>query len=369
MSPSDAGYQALEVGSSLTWNQTTPQLILTSANLSVAGNTTTTFGANINTGQNTGRGADLYVLGKNTTSLIWARSSATYDQVLIGNSATASTLVRGAKLQINSTDSMMIPSGTTAQRPSSTGGTDTTGMLRFNTTATAMEIYTGAAWQSLSTQFTVIADQQFSGDGTTVDFTLTESQTTNSCIVSINGVIQIPTLAYSVSTTTLTFTEAPASGDVIDVRKLTTTATVTAISGANGYMGFYADNDGAYVTTGTAAATNTTYWDTAGAQVSAIANVAVASANTATTVDTMSTSTYRSAKYIVQVTKGTNYQVMEALLISDGTTATITTYGTVQTNGNLGVLAAAQSGGNVTLQFIANSASTTVRVKKDYLVI
>jgi hypothetical protein len=187
--------------------------------------------------------------------------------------------------------------------------------------------------------------------------------------VSINGVIQIPTAAYSVSGVTLTFTEAPASGDLIDVRKLTTTATVTAISGTNGYMGFYADNNGAYVTTGTAAATNTTYWDTSGAEVNAIGNVTVASANTATTVDTMSTSTYRSAKYIVQVTNGTNYQVMEALMISNGTTATITTYGTIQTNGNLGVLAATQSGSNSLLQFIATNTSNVVRIKKDYLVI
>jgi hypothetical protein len=329
----------------------------------------TTWGANINVGQNTGNGADLYVLGKNTTSLIWARSSTTYDQVLIGNSATASTLVRGAKLQINSTDSMMIPSGTTAQRPSSTGGTDTTGMLRFNTTSTAMEVYNGSSWQSLSTQFTVIATDSFNGDGSTTAFTMAASSTTNGAIVSINGIVQIPTTAYSCSGTTLTFTEAPASGDVIDVRRLTTTSTITAISGPNGYMGFYADNNGAYVTTGTSSANNTTYWDTSGAEVNAVGNVTVASANTATTVDTMSTSTYRSAKYIVQVTNGTNYQVMEALMISNGTTATITTYGTVQTNGNLGVLAATQSGGNVTLQFIATNTSNVVRIKKDYLVI
>jgi len=336
---------------------------LTTANL------VTTWGANINVGQNTGNGADLYVLGKNTTSLIWARSSTTYDQVLIGNSATASTLVRGAKLQINSTDSMMIPSGTTAQRPSSTGGTDTTGMLRFNTTSTAMEVYNGSSWQSLSTQFTVIATDSFNGDGSTTAFTMAASSTTNGAIVSINGIVQIPTTAYSCSGTTLTFTEAPASGDVIDVRRLTTTSTITAISGTNGYMGFYADNNGAYVTTGTGSANNTTYWDTSGAEVNAVGNVTVASANTATTVDTMSTSTYRSAKYIVQVTNGTNYQVMEALLISNGTTATVTTYGTIQTNGNLGVLSATQSGSNSLLQFIATNATNIVRIKKDYLVI
>ena len=134
-------------------------------------------------------------------------------------------------------------------------------------------------------------------------------------------------------------------------------------------MAFSVDNNGAYVYTGTSSTAATTYWDTAGSQVSAIANVSVASANTATTVDTMATGTYRSAKYIVQISNGANYQVMEALLISNGTTATVTTYGTVQTNGNLGVLSATQSGSNALLQFTAANATNNVRITKDYLLI
>jgi hypothetical protein len=86
--------------------------------------------------------------------------------------------------------------------------------------------------------FTVIADEQFAGDGSTVAFTLGSTQTTNSCIVSINGVVQIPITAYSVSgvdpTCVLTFTEAPAPGDVIDVRQITTTTTVTSIANSSG---------------------------------------------------------------------------------------------------------------------------------------
>jgi len=49
---------------------------------------------------------------------------------------------------------------------------------------------------------------------------LDTSTTTAAALIMLNGVVQIPTTAYSVSTTTLTFTEAPASGDVIDVRFL-----------------------------------------------------------------------------------------------------------------------------------------------------
>jgi hypothetical protein len=112
-------------------------------------------------------------------------------------------------------------------------------MLRFNTTTDALEIYDNDSWTSVGVPvFTVIDDEQFAGDGSTVAFTLGSTQTTNSCIVSINGVVQIPTLAYSVSgtdpTCVLTFTEAPASGDVIDVRQITTTTSVTSISNSPG---------------------------------------------------------------------------------------------------------------------------------------
>ena len=78
----------------------------------------------------------------------------------------------------------------------------------------------------------MITDQQFNGDGTTTAFTLSNTATTASTIVSINGVLQIPTSAYSVSGVTLTFTEAPAAGDLIDVRALTTTTTVLNITNA-----------------------------------------------------------------------------------------------------------------------------------------
>jgi hypothetical protein len=182
-------------------------------------------------------------------------------------------------------------------------------------------------------------------------------------------VIQIPTLAYSVSGTTLTFTEAPATGDIIDVRRLTTTQTVTAIASANGYMQFLADNNGAYITTGTSSVNPTTHWDTSGAQVGTLANIAVSSANTATAIDSFDKATYRSAKYVVQVTSGADYQVSEVLVIHNGTTATRTMYGTIDTNGNLGVTAATVNGSNVELQYIAANANTTVRITKDYLVI
>jgi filamentous hemagglutinin len=136
----------------------------------------------------------------------------------------------GAVLAINATNSILFPVGNTAQRP-----TGTVGMLRYNTTVDSLEQYTSTGWDTVgSPVFTVITDNQFNGDGSTVAFTLTQAATTAGTIVAINGVQQIPTTAYAISGTTLTFTEAPAAGDVIDVRMFTTTASVTSISNASG---------------------------------------------------------------------------------------------------------------------------------------
>jgi len=147
----------------------------------------------------------------------------------------SSTQTTNAIVAFNATTSILTPVGNTAQRP----GTGVTGMLRFNSTSNSLEIYDNSQWSSVGVpSFTVIDDEQFAGDGSTVAFTLGSTQTTNSCIVSINGVVQIPTLAYSVAgtdpTCVLTFTEAPASGDVIDVRQITTTTTVISISNSPG---------------------------------------------------------------------------------------------------------------------------------------
>ena len=361
------------VGGNLVANSQTNSTSTTTGALQVTGGAgvmaNVFIGGSTTLGSNRTAGYDTITQGKNDASLIWARSGAAYDQVLIGNSATASTLVRGAKLQINSTDSMILPAGTNAQRPSSSGGTDAVGMFRYNTTINGPEYYDGTLWNALTSLFTIITDEQYAGDGSTVNFTMAGSTTTAATIVSINGVLQIPTLAYSVSGTTLTFTEAPGTGDVIDVRRLTTTATVTQISSTNGYMQFVVDNNGAYVYTGSASTAATTYWDTSGAKVTSIPNVSVASANTLTNIDSFSASTYRSAKYVVQATQGTNYQVSEVLVLHDGTTATRAMFGVINSSANVGVTAATLSGGTVYLQYVAASAGTTVRITKDYVLI
>ena len=146
----------------------------------------------------------------------------------------SSTQTTNAVVAFNATTSILIPAGTQSQRP----GTGVTGMMRFNSTTNSLEIYNNSAWIGVgSTIFTVITDQQFSGDGSTTAFTLANAATTASTIVSINGITQIPVTAYAVSGTTLTFTEAPATGDLIDVRALTTTTTLLSLQNVSANAG------------------------------------------------------------------------------------------------------------------------------------
>lgn len=58
----------------------------------------------------------------------------------------------------------------------------------------------------------------FTGDGTTVSFTIGNAIGTYNAFVFINGVQQIPATAYNITNTTLTFSAAPSNGDQITVR-------------------------------------------------------------------------------------------------------------------------------------------------------
>ena len=165
---------------------------------------------------------DFRIEGDNDASLFI--TNAGDDTVNIGTA----TSTAGAKLKVGTTDSIMIPVGTTGERP----GSAATGMIRFNTTLDNLEFYDSSSWTTAGTTFTVITANTQSGDGSTTAFTLPESGTTAGTIVSINGVVQIPTSAYSVSGSTCTFTEAPLSTDSIDFRQLATTTEVIGI--ANG---------------------------------------------------------------------------------------------------------------------------------------
>ncbi len=188
-------------------------------NIRIAGNDITNSASNEITINSAGSDINLRVSGDNDANLFIVDAGS--DSVLIGT-ATPTTNVA---LKIGTTNSMLLPVGNTVQRPA----TGVAGMLRFNTTEDTIEYYDSDSWNTVTGDFTVIVADDFNGDGSTVNFTLSQDSTTAATIVSINGVVQIPVTAYSVTGNVLTFTEAPEATDVIDARILTTTTTVTEL--------------------------------------------------------------------------------------------------------------------------------------------
>jgi hypothetical protein len=80
-------------------------------------------------------------------------------------------------------------------------------------------------------------------------------------------------------------------------------------------------------------------------------------------LDTYSSTTYRSAKYFVQIVDGSNVHITEINLFHDGTNVFKTEYGIATNNGELGSFDATLSTGVITLNFSpANAVLMTIKV-------
>ncbi len=201
--------------------------------------------------------------------------------------------------------------------------------------------------------------------------------------------------AITVGTTGLTFTQFTGLGQVVagdGLSKTGNTLNVTAGTGIS-ITGDAVTNDGVLSITGTAnqisasastgaitlstpqdihsTATPTFSGVTVGSVTltDALLGTATATAGvTATTIDTWSASTYSSAKYIVQMKKGTDIEVIELLVTVDGSNNVyLTEYADVISNEVLGTTDAVYSGGNVLLQVTGAASDTVVKVNKVYI--
>jgi hypothetical protein len=101
----------------------------------------------------------------------------------------------------------------------------------------------------------------------------------------------------------------------------------------------------------------------------ALMGTALATASdSATTIDSWSATTYSSAKYLVQMKKAGDIEVIEVLVTVDGSNNVyLTEYADVISNAVLGTTNAVYSGGNVLLQVTGTTADTSVKVHKTYI--
>ena len=138
---------------------------------------------------------------------------------------------------------IQIPVGTTTQRDAGFGMDGVApstvfskGMLRYNSTDDQFEGYDGAQWAQIAGGggggSTAMAVQKYNGDNTTVTFNLVPTDpnvplaSASTLMVDINGLMQDEgtgkafTINLVTNPQTLTFSEAPVTGDVITIRHL-----------------------------------------------------------------------------------------------------------------------------------------------------
>ena len=89
-------------------------------------------------------------------------------------------------------------------------------LLIYDTSATEIKKIQKS---NLSPTLTYI-NRSYTGDGSTTGFGVTAGTTVSDVLVTENGVLQVPTTDYTISSTTLTFVVAPASGVAIQIREL-----------------------------------------------------------------------------------------------------------------------------------------------------
>jgi hypothetical protein len=121
---------------------------------------------------------------------------------------------------------MMLPKGTTAERPQLSSvrqPTDANGTIRYNTSTNSIEAYVGGAWEVVRAPGASSITKQTlgPGDGTAATFgtlTLTPSSADN-IIVLVENVMQISTTNYSLtsSNTNITFTSPVPLGKYITI--------------------------------------------------------------------------------------------------------------------------------------------------------
>ena len=214
-----------------------------------------------------------------------------------------------------------LPGGTTAARPNGV-----VGYIRYNSDLATVEFFNGVGWTPVNG---LVADQVISPDGVNQSFSLSQPATSAGILVSINGTIQQPDIAYTVSGMTITFAEVPRPTDIVDVRYIATTGVTTL------------DYE---IVTASAIQVNT---------ITAI-------------VDTFNVSAYRSARYTISSSNGTDAFMAEVMVLQNGGVVSLTTFGVLNTGSNTITFDANINGSVVNLLATGTTSSNQLRINKIY---
>lgn len=214
-----------------------------------------------------------------------------------------------------------LPYGDESTRPPGVAG-----YFRYNSHLATVEYYNGTTWVPFNN---TIVDQQISPDGVNTDFALTQAATAAGLMVSINGTMQTPGVAYTVSGSTISFAEIPQITDLVDVRFIASAGTTTL------------DYD-----------------------VVDTANITVGTSNVI--VDSFNPTLYRSAKYMISSSNGTDASILEAFLVQNNGVTAISTSSNVNTGSNSLTFYANVYNGLVNFIVQGTTVSNKLRIQRTY---
>jgi len=122
----------------------------------------------------------------------------------------------GNRIVVNANGGMMLPKGTTAQRPQLTSvrqPTDANGTIRYNTTIPALEAYVGGAWVTVASPFAAAITKQTlgPGDGAFTIFGPLNTTFAASYAASADNVLVLVENVMQISTTNFTINQNPTS--------------------------------------------------------------------------------------------------------------------------------------------------------------
>lgn len=219
-------------------------------------------------------------------------------------------------LTITGTDAVLLPVGTSSERPV----TPTDGLIRFNTTDGVFEGYSNGTWAQIGGTVTATTES-FTGDGTTLSYTLANEVDQNLAFVTLSGVVQNPGESYTVTGNVLTFSEAPGLGLEIRIRAFGNLSALTASISSNTIENV--DDSGVIIDS----------WDTAN---------------------------YNSADYFIQASDGTDLQNIKMQVLTNGTVVVKNEYGELSTNGTLMNISVALNSSIVQIIITANLGSSLI---------
>ena len=173
---------------------------------------------------------------------------------------------------IDTVSGLALPLGDQADRPVNPPA----GTIRFNSDTSYAEVFDGFGWDELIPGgTTTILNQTINPDGVTGTYTLDQTSTAASILVTINGVGQTPDVDYTVTGANITFTTVPIVSDTIQIRFLAGVSSTDYITNANGNAVVRADSTG-----------NITLQASAGSNINATGNISATGNITGSNIST-----------------------------------------------------------------------------------